>query len=188
MSIDVQDPTMGQVISLPLHSVAGETASLRRQLIGCLAERRDLLVDEMVDAVLRVGLVSVLQPDGVSAGTRIAAAVDAMLDIWEHSRPLEAHEMDALRTLGEEVGRAGVPLWRLLSGGHEAVRAGWEYALHHAVATLDNTWRTATAVQLAGDLSHELLDVVGRAAAQLAAGYADTAGGRGRIGGVPGRG
>jgi hypothetical protein len=164
---------MGRLLSLPVRSAAGEAALLRRELIASLRDRRAPVVEEMVDAVQRAGLVPALQVGGVPAGRRLDPAVQIMLAAWEHNRPLHPVELDALRDLGREVAAAGMPLWRLLSAVQVAAQAGWQCAVQHAVPVMDSARRPGMAGQLVGDLSVELLDVVGRMQAQIAAGYGE---------------
>lgn len=179
MSIDVRDRTgeaqpMGRLLQLPLHTAAGDAAAVRAELVARLRERRAAVVEEMCEAVHRAGLVGVLSVGQQSLAQRLDQAVVIMLAAWEHGRPLHAAELDALAALGGEVAAAGVPLWRLLSAVHHASRAGWQYALEHALTLADAGRRPATLGQLVGDLSVELFDLVGRIESQLAAGYGDT--------------
>ncbi len=176
MSIDVRDDKreiVGKLLYLPIRSAAGEAALLRAELVERLQERRSTVVEEMVDALHRAGLATVLQVGQTHVAERLDQAVVIMLAAWEHHRPLHAVELDALAALGAEVARAGIPLWRLLSAVHQASRAGWQYVLEHALALADGGRRPGTASQLIGDLSVELFEVVGRIEAQLAAGYGD---------------
>jgi len=178
MSIEVEDPPMGKLLTLPIRTVAGEAALLRREVLASLAERRAAVVADMVEAVDRAGLTALLQVGEVPIAERVDAAAQIMLAAWDHSRPLGAVELDALRELGRDVAAAGVPLWRLLTAVQAAAQAGWQYTVEHIVALMDATRRPGTAGQLVGDLSAELLQVVGRMQAQLAAGYGETRTGR----------
>lgn len=167
---------MGKLLRLPITTTAGEAAALRAELVARLRERRGTVVTEMAEAVHRAGLTPVLGVGEVPVAERLDVAVRIMLAAWEHHRPLEAVELDALADLGADVARAGVPLWRLLNAVHHASRAGWHYALDQAVAVSDGGRRPAAAVQLVADLSVDLFDIVARIQSQVAAGYAGSRG------------
>jgi hypothetical protein len=176
MSIDVRDgeQPMGRLLYLPLNTVAGDFAALRGELVARLQERRPAVVDEMVQALHRAGLVPVLQVGEVPVAERLDTALCIILAAWEHRRPLHPAELDALRALGRAVAGADVPLWRLLRAVHQATVAGWQYVLQHALALGDSARRPGSMGQLIAELSTELLEVVGRIESQMAAGYAET--------------
>ena len=181
MGIDATDGRRGtdppgKLLQLPLNTIAGEAAALRAELVARLRERRGAIVEEMAEALHGAGLTPVLEVGGVPVAERLDAALRIVLATWEHHRPLHATELDALADLGAAAAGAGVPLWRLLSAVQQASRAGWHYTVGHAVALVDTGRRPVTAVQLVGDLSIELFDVMGRMQSQLAAGYADARG------------
>lgn len=166
--------TLGKLLHLPITTAAGDVAALRAELVERLRERRTAVIEEMVDAVQRAGLATVLQVGNVALAHRLDQAVGIMLDAWEHRRPLRGAELEEIAELGAAVARSGVPVWRLLSTVQQATRAAWQYVLEHALALGERGRRPGTASQLIGDLSVELFEVVGRIEAQLAAGYADT--------------
>jgi hypothetical protein len=185
MSIDARDDELGteqtgKLLQLPLNSVAGDAAAMRAELVALLRERGTTAVEEMVEALHRAGLAPILQVGAVPLAERLGDGVRIALAAWEHHRPLHATELDALADLGCEVARAGIPLWRLLSAVQNAARAGWQYALEHALA-LDPGHRPGTTAQLIGDLSVELFELVGRIEAQIAVGYGDTRGAPDRL-------
>ncbi len=179
MSIDLRDgekrtEPMGRLLQLPLHTLAGDAAAARAELLVRLRERRGALVEEMAEAVHRCGAANVLQVGTMTLLERMEVACDIVLAAWEHHRPLTATELDALAALGGEVAAAGMPLWRLLTAVQHAARGGWQYALEHTLALPETGRRPGALAQLVGDLSVELYEVVGRMEAQLALGYGDT--------------
>src|SRR5690348_8061225 len=113
MGIDVRNDereTTGKLLFLPISSAPGDAASLRAELVGQLRERRAAVVEEMIDALHRAGLATVLQVGERRVAERLDIAAGIMLAAWEHHRPLHVAELDALAELGAEVARAGVPL------------------------------------------------------------------------------
>ena len=173
MNIDTDDLATGRILRLPVTSIPGETVALRAEVVAVLRDRHVRLVDEMCVAVRGAGLGPVLETGGVALERRLAEAVRMVLGAWEHGRPLHADELDAVRDLGSAVARAGIPLWRLLNAAQGAARAGWQYAVEHAVAVVEEARRPRLAALLVGELSLETMDVVGRIEAVLAAGYGD---------------
>jgi hypothetical protein len=173
MSIDVDEQAMGRLLRLPVTSVPGETAALRTEVVQVLSRGYGALVDEMAGAVRRAGLARVLETGGVALERRLAEAARMVIAAWADRRPLHADELDALGRIGTEVGRAGIPLWRLLNGVQVAARAGWDWCVEQAVAVVEESPRPCLAARLVGELSMEMMEVVGRIEARLAAGYGD---------------
>jgi hypothetical protein len=176
MGIDATDDRRGtdprgKLLHLPVTTLAGEAAALRTELVARLDERRGAIVEEMAEALDRAGLTGVLEAGGEPIATRLDVALRIVLSAWEHHRPLHAIELDALAAIGAAAAKSGVPLWRLLSAVQQAGRAGWHYTVGHAVALVDVGRRPTATVQLVGDLSIELFDLMGRMQSQLAAGY-----------------
>jgi len=173
MGIDVDEQVMGRVLYLPVGSAAGESAALRAQVVEVLRERRPALVEEMCAGVRRHGLGRLLETGGVALERRLDEAVRITLAAWERRRPLHSVELDALRAIGMAVAHAGIPLWRVLSAVQHAARAGWEYAVEQSLAVVEESPRPRLAARLVAELSVEMMELVGRIQAQIAAGYGD---------------
>jgi hypothetical protein len=173
MGIDADDQVMGRLLHLPLGSAAGDTAALRSEVVAVLRQRQVAVVEEMAAAVRRAGLAALLEVGDVAIERRLDQAVRITLDAWEHERPLNVLELEVLRQMGIAVARAGVPLWRLLTAVQQAARAGWAYAMEQAVAVVEGGRRPGMAARLVGELSLDLLELVGRMQAQIAAGYGE---------------
>ena len=169
----MNDELMGRVLRLPTGTPAGDAAAMRAELVACLGERRPVVVEEMVDAVRRAGLAHLLEVGGVAVERRFDDAVRLALRSWADDRPLQTVDIATLRELGATAAAAGVPLARLLTAVNRATRAGWEYALDHAVALADTARRPGLASRLIGEMSVGLLEVVGRIEAEIAVGYSE---------------